>query len=147
MEKEIEKIDKKIEQLITNDPTMNAKKQILESIPGVGKVTIQALLSYMPELGKIDDNKISSLLGVAPFDNQSGKFKGKSSIKGGRRHVRKVVYMAAVSAIRCNSTMKAFYERLRNNGKGAKVAIVAVMRKMITTMNVMLRKEECWRFV
>ncbi len=145
MQREVKKIDEKIEQLIEKDDALNVKREILESIPGVGKVTAFTLLSSMPELGRIDNKPIASLLGVAPFDNQSGKFKGKSSINGGRRHVRKVVYMAAVSAIRCNSTFKVFYERLRTNGKGAKVALVAVMRKLITIMNVMLRKEEYWR--
>ena len=129
MKREIEKIDKDIDRLIANDGIMNAKKLILESIPGVGKVTTFFLLSHMPELGMINTKQISSLLGVAPFDNQSGKFKGQSSIKGGRWQPRKAVYMAAISAIRCNPILKEFYQGLRKNGKCAKVAIVAVMRK------------------
>jgi transposase len=146
MEREVKEIDKKAEQIIVNDETLNAKKKILESIPGFGKVTILALLSCVPELGKIEKNQISALLGVAPFDNQSGQFKGQSSIKGGRRHVRKALYMASISAVRWNPPIKALYERLCNQGKPTKVAIVASMRKLGTIANTMVKNGTVWKY-
>jgi transposase len=145
MELEVEEIDKKAEQIITSNKTLNTNKVILESIPGVGKVTALALLSCMPEIGKIENNQIASLLGVAPFDNQSGQFKGKSSIRGGRRHVRKVVYMASISAVRFNPPIKELYERLRNKGKPTKVASVASMRKLVTIANTMVKNGTTWQ--
>jgi transposase len=108
----------------------------LQELKGVGPILAATLLAHVPELGKVSDKTVACLVGVAPHPKQSGNFKGKSSIRGGRAHVRHVLYMAAVAAARSNPVLAAFYQRLRNqSGKTAKVALVAVMRKMLCVLN------------
>jgi len=114
------------------------------AIPGVGAVTTLTLLAKCPELGTLNRREIAALSGVAPLANDSGKHRGKRFIWGGRADVCAVLYMAAVSAIRCNSEIKAFAERLKQAGKPAKVVIVACMRKLLTIMNAMLKNNTAW---
>jgi transposase len=121
-----------------------AKEDLLESIPGVGQVTCMTLLAKCPELGRLDRREIAALVGVAPLANDSGKHRGKRFVWGGRAEVRAVLYMAAVSAIRFNSVIKAFAERLKLAGKPGKVVIVACMRKLLTIMNSVLKNSTPW---
>ena len=114
-------------------------------MPGVGATLACTLLTLLPELGQIGRKQIAALVGVAPYDFDSGKLKGHRCIYGGRATVRTVLYMAALSAYRFNPALKRFHQRLAAAGKKPKVAIVAVMRKMIATLNAMLRDASEWR--
>ncbi|MFV8449783.1 IS110 family transposase [Vibrio campbellii] len=144
LKNQLEKVEAKIEKLIESSPEYQAKNTILQSMPGVGKVLAASLISNVPELGFITNKQASSLIGVAPITRESGRFKGKRMIKGGRPQVRTVMYMAMMSAIQCNPVFKATYERLLAAGKPKKVAIVACMRKMVVTLNSMLRDGAMW---
>lgn len=141
-EKEIKKIDKQIEDLIKNDDDLSKKSNILESIPGIGRASAGVLLSFVPELGKISNSKIAALVGVCPYENESGLYKGKKIIKGGRITPRNMLYMCALTTIKYNLILKSFYDRLIANKKPFKVAIVAVMRKLIILANSLLKKGE-----
>lgn len=139
LEGEVDEIDKKIMALIRSDKVMEAKRQVLLKFKGIGDVTAAAMLALIPELGYIDNKKISSLVGLAPMDRDSGILKGKRTISGGRTHARKALYMPAWVAVQRDSGMKTVYERHINNGKKKKVAIVAIMRKMIIRANAAIR--------
>jgi transposase len=114
---------------------LKARSTRMQELKGVGPVLSGTLLAYVPELGKVSDKTLASLVGVAPYPRESGNFKGRRAIRGGRSQVRNVLYMAAVAAAHSNPVLKAFYDRLRNKGKPAKVALVAVMRKMLSVLN------------
>ncbi|MGY5842315.1 IS110 family RNA-guided transposase [Vibrio chemaguriensis] len=144
LKNQIEKVEAKIAKLIESCPEYQAKNTILQSMPGVGKVLAASLISNVPELGFITNKQASSLIGVAPITRESGRFKGKRLIQGGRSQVRTVMYMAMMSAIQCNPVFKATYERLFTAGKPKKVAIVACMRKMVVILNSMLRDGVIW---
>jgi len=141
-EVEIKKITKQITVLLKNDPELNKKAAILESIPGIGIASAALLLSHVPELGKISNSKISALVGVCPYDNESGGFKGKRRIRGGRATPRNNLYMCALTTIKYNLILKGFYNRLIEKQKPFKVAIVAVMHKLIILANSLLKKGE-----
>lgn len=138
-------LDKAIAQAIAADASMNRKSDLMRSVPGVGPVFTHSALARMPELGKLTNRQAAALLGAAPFDCDSGVFKGQRHIFGGRRDLRDVAFMAALVASRCNPVFKAFYERLLAKGKKPKVAIVAVMRKLIVTLNAMIRDNTTWQ--
>lgn len=144
LKNQIEKVEAKIAKLIESCPEYQAKNTILQSMPGVGKVLAASLISNVPELGFITNKQASSLIGVAPITRESGRFKGKRLIQGGRTQVRTVMYMAMMSAIQCNPVFRATYERLLTAGKPKKVAIVACMRKMVVIFNSMLRDGVMW---
>ncbi|EPE2682001.1 IS110 family transposase [Vibrio alginolyticus] len=144
LKNKIEKVEAKIAKLIESCPEYQAKNTILQSMPGVGKVLAASLISNVPELGFITNKQASSLIGVAPITRESGRFKGKRLIQGGRTQVRTVMYMAMMSAIQCNPVFRATYERLLTAGKPKKVAIVACMRKMVVILNSMLRDGVMW---
>jgi transposase len=139
LEDELVGINQEINQFIQQSPSFKQKDNILRSTPGVGSVTAATLISDLPELGKLDRKEIASLVGVAPFNNDSGRHRGKRRIKGGRESVRRVLYMAALTAARCNPMIKSFYERLLKMGKEKKVALIACMRKLLTILNAMVR--------
>jgi len=120
------------------------KDDLLEAIPGIGPVTRVTLMALLPELGKLDRREIAALAGVAPFNRDSGQHQGERVIWGGRAQVRQALYMAAVSAMRCNPVIKDFYLRLRANGKPAKVALTACMRKLLTICNAMVKHNTSW---
>ncbi len=141
LEKEIKAIDKQIQTIIKNDEKLNAKAQYLESIPGIGKASAALFLSFVPELGKLSNRKISALVGVCPYDRSSGKFRGKKYIRGGRLIPRNALYMCALTTIKYNLILKEFYDRLIAKNKPFKVAIVAVMHKLIIFANSVLKKE------
>lgn len=137
-------LDKSIAQTIAADHALARRDRLLRSTPCVGPVLSATLIALLPELGRLSNRQIAALVGLAPFDHDSGKLKGKRCIWGGRESVRNVLYMAALSAGVHNPVFAAFRQRLRANGKVAKVAIVAVMRKLITTLNAMIRDDKPW---
>lgn len=144
LDKQIAEIDRDLTKRLRDSDAWRAKDDLLRSIPGVGAVTTLTLLAKCPELGTLNRREIAALIGVAPLANDSGKHRGKRFIWGGRADVRAVLYMAAVSAIRCNEPIKAFAERLKKAGKPSKVVIVACMRKLLTIMNAMLKNNAQW---
>lgn len=145
IKKQIEAIDKEINEIIDKDDELKRKKQIITSIPGVGDTTAASLIASMPELGTVKNNQIAALLGVAPYQRQSGMYIGIAHIQGGRFAPRQMIYMAALTASRCNKILAAFYQRLLAAGKKPKVALVAVMRKIIIMLNAMIRGNELWK--
>lgn len=145
MEKELKELDKKIDEQIQQIPHFKEKEKILRSAKGVGPVLCAKLLSGLPELGTINRKKIAALVGVAPFNDESGHRRGKRRTKGGREDVRNVLYMATISAARSNPVIKVFYKHLLNEGKLKKVALVACMRKFLTILNAMIRDMQPWK--
>jgi len=117
----------------------------LDGVPGIGPVTAATLVAELPELGQLSAKRIAALVGVAPFNHESGRHRGKRHIQGGRFSVRSVLYMATLAATRFNPVIRRFYERLRAAGKEKKVAITACMRKLLTILNAMLRDQKAWR--
>lgn len=132
-------VDKTIAQKIAACPAMARKQEILQAVPGVGKVTAAVLLAEMPELGALDAKQAAALAGLAPYNRDSGKSSKKASVRGGRPGVRCALYMASVSALRHNDDIKVFYRRLRANGKPAKVAVIAAARKLVVILNAKVR--------
>jgi len=145
MQKLVEKIETEIMQMIDKNKKWKRKAEIMQSAPGIGKITALTLIAYVPELGELDSKKISALIGVAPFTKQSGAYQGVEKIQDGRSIPRKALYMASLSAIHGNSSFSAFYSRLIEAGKRPKVALVAVMHKMIITLNAMVQKDQMWK--
>ncbi len=139
----LQRLDRRIAALIADHPQWRALAKQLRSVPGVGPVLAQTLIALLPELGRLTRRQIASLVGVAPFDDDSGRRHGGRQIDGGRTTVRCALYMAALVAKRCNPTIAAFARRLA--GKKPKVILVACMRKLITILNAMLRKGEPWQ--
>ena len=144
LEKEIRALDAKMHDAASDCDAPRARH--LAQVPGVGKVTVATLLAFLPELGRCGNRQISALVGVAPYTRQSGRWDGPRQIMAGRPFVRRVVYMAALAAIRsAKSPLRAHYRALVARGKPAKVAIVACMRKLLITLNAMLRNNSPWR--
>jgi transposase len=139
LEKEIAKLERQMDDFLKQHPPLRAETDLLESVKGVGPVLSRTLCGLVPELGSVDQKEIAALNGVAPFNCDSGHFRGKRVCWGGRSAVRSVLYMAALAAIRYNPRFQTFYQRLRAAGKPFKVAIVAVMRKLLITLNAMMR--------
>jgi transposase len=137
---QIEKFLARIAELVEATPALRAKVVRLVQVQGVGTLTASALLATLPELGTLSKNEVTALAGLAPFNRDSGAFRGTRSIRGGRSEVRRALYMAALSASRCNPILKAVYRRLRTNGKAHKVALVAVMRKLLVYLNAILKQ-------
>ncbi|AAZ26237.1 IS110-like element ISCps7 family transposase [Colwellia psychrerythraea] len=144
LKNQLEKIDNKIHKLIESCDEYKIKNDIIQSAPGVGKVVAFNLISEMPELGYINNKEAASLVGVAPFNRESGSYKGKRMIRGGRSQIRTAMYMAMMSAIQCNPTFKTLYQRLVAVGKPKKVAIIACIRKLVITLNSMVRDGVYW---
>lgn len=138
-------VDLQVKTLLEKEAETNPAVEILQSVPGVGIVTTSTLLCDLPELGSLNRGQISRLAGVAPIVNESGTRERKRSIFGGRSHVRRVLYMAALTATRFNPVIKKFYARLLAAGKEKKVALVACMRKLLTILNCMVHRKERWR--
>ena len=145
LNKELKKIDKEISNLIKGSPIWRQKDAILQSFKGVGPITSSKVLSSLPELGTLSSKKISALVGVAPLNRDSGKFRGTRGVWGGRGDVRAVLYMAALSASRSNPVIREFYMRLIQAGKPHKVAMTACMRKMIVILNSMIKNMTYWQ--
>ena len=145
LDKRITDLDDDLTKRLRSSEVWKTKDDLLRSIPGVGAVTSQTILAKCPELGRLNRREIAKLTGVAPLADDSGKHRGKRFIWGGRADVRTILYMAAISAIRCNPDIKIFADRLKQAGKPAKVVIVACMRKLLTIMNTMLKNNAPWR--
>jgi transposase len=144
LEHDVEQLDQLIVRAIAASPTLSARRDLLCSMPGVGPVLAATLIALLPELGSLANRSIAALVGVVPYDFDSGRMKGLRCIFGGRAAVRRVLFMAAQVAARFNPTLKAFKQRLIALGKKPKVAIVAVMRKLIVTLNAMVRHDLPW---
>ena len=145
LEKRLKRINDDIDDLIKQSPIWRQKEKILTSVLGVGPVVTTTLLCGLPELGSLSARKLSALVGVAPFNRDSGHSRGRRSCWGGRAHVRAALYMAALTASRCNPVIREFYQRLRLAGKPAKVALVACMRKLLIILNAMVKNNTCWQ--
>ncbi len=142
---ELHTLDEELRQFIDQTPTWHATDEVLQSAPGVGPITAMTLLAELPELGHLDRQEIAALAGVAPMNRDSGPKRGKRRTQGGRAQVRCVLYMAALSASRCNPIIRAFYTKLIQRGKEHKVALTACMRKLLVILNAMVKKQEPWR--
>lgn len=144
LDKHIVKMDKLIEKLVTSDEQWSAQRQRLLTVPGVGPQLANTLIADLPELGQLNHKQIAALVGVAPFNRDSGSMCGKRRIKGGRATVRTVLFMAVMTAVQHNPKIRAMYQRLLEAGKNKKVALIACMRKMIVIINAMTKNQNDW---
>ncbi|QOZ07796.1 transposase [Bradyrhizobium sp. CCBAU 51765] len=142
---EIAEIDTEIHALVKAEPELANDAQLMRSVPGVGPVACMQLLTQMPELGRLGPKEVAALAGLAPFNVDSGAYRGKRKIGGGRKRVRDALYMAALNAVRRADHFKIFYDRLRLAGKPAKLALIAVARKLLTILNAMLRDRKPYK--
>lgn len=142
----ISALEVSIQTLINQQPNLQARAEIIDSVPGIGPVTACTLVAELPELGKLNRQKIAALAGLAPFNEDSGAKKGRRKIFGGRANIRAPLYMAALSAAKHNPVIRAFYQSLIKRGKQEKVALTACMRKLIVIVNALVRKGEVWQF-
>jgi transposase len=145
-QQELDEIDGNLRRVIRESPVWREKDDVLQSVPGVGPIVSATLLTQLPELGTLNRRQIAALVGVAPFNRDSGTFRGKRTIWGGRSRVRAVLYMATIVAARYNPIIRNFYERLCNAGKAKKVALTACMRKLLTILNAMLKHRVPWNY-
>lgn len=145
LEKELPEIDGDIGTLVRGSQVWREKEDLLKSFPGIGEILARTILAELPELGTLSRRQIASLVGLAPFTRRSGQWKGKSMIAGGRAAARCAFYMAALVASRHNPLLKAFYRRLLDAGKPKMLALIAVARKLVTTLNAMLRDNKKWQ--
>jgi transposase len=144
LENQLKELDKDVDTFVRQTPVWKKKDEIIQSIPGLGPTVARTLISLLPELGTLSSKKICALVGVAPLNRDSGLLRGKRTIWGGRPQIRCKLYMAALVATRHNPVIRSFYERLVEAGKAKKVAITACMRKLLTIINAMLKKEQLW---
>jgi transposase len=145
LERQVGAVDDEIGGAVQRSAVWRVHDDLLRSVPGIGPIVARTLLAELPELGQLDRRTVAALVGVAPFNRDSGQWRGRRMIWGGRASVRAALYMAALVASRRNPVLRAFYERLRAAGKPAKVALVAVMRKLLTTANAMIKHQTPWR--
>jgi transposase len=145
LEHELAALDQDIDTTVRGSPAWRAKEDLLASVPGVGPITARVLLAELPELGTLDRRRIASLVGVAPFTRQSGQWRGKSFIGGGRRTVRAALFVATMAAIRHNPAIRAFRQRLLDAGKPKMVAMIACTRKLLTILNAIAREQKPWQ--
>jgi len=144
LQRRLLRINKELDDIIKQSPLWRDKNKLLTSMPGVGSILAMTLLSELPELGTLSRRQIASLVGVAPLNRDSGLYRGRRSIWGGRRTVRAALYMGALAATRFNPAIRSFYQRLRLAGKKSKVALVACMRKLLTILNTMVKNNAAW---
>lgn len=144
IQKQLDDIDNQLDELIAVTDEWKNKNEILQSVPGVGKVMAYTLLSDLPELGQMNKKEVAALVGLAPYNKESGKLRGKQRIRGGRAKIRTVMFMAMMSAIQHNPKFKAIYKKLIAAGKPPKVALVACMRKLIVILNAMVQNGTRW---
>lgn len=145
LEKELAEVDGEIDTGVRGSPAWREKEDLLASVPGVGPITARTLLAELPELGALDGKAVASLVGLAPYTRQSGQWRGKSMIGGGRKTVRSALFLAALSACRFNPDLRTFHERLITAGKPKMVAVIAVARKLLVILNAILRTKQPWR--
>lgn len=144
MEAELDRADKDLDQSIRQSPIWQEKEDLLKTVPGIGPIVSRTLLAELPELGKLNRREIAGLVGVAPYNCDSGRLQGRRAIWGGRASVRAALYMAALVASRRNAVIRALYQRLLKAGKARKVALVACMRKLLTILNAMIKHKTRW---
>jgi len=144
LDEEVAAIETRIKALIRDDPTISDDARLIRSVPGVGPVACMQLIAQMPELGCLGPKQVAALAGLAPLNVDSGLYRGKRAIGGGRKRVRDALYMAALNAVRRDGSIKAFYQKLRTAGKPAKLALIAVARKLLTILNAMLRDRKTY---
>lgn len=145
LERELELLDSDLDDTLKKSSIWMEKDDLLQSVPGIGKQTSRTLLGHLPELGTLKAGEIAKLVGIAPFNRDSGQLRGKRHISGGRPRVRAVLYMATLVATRYNPVVKAWYQRLLAAGKPKKVALVACMRKLLVVLNAMLKTNTRWQ--
>jgi transposase len=145
LEKELGSVDADIDDAVRGSPAWREKEDLLASVPGIGPVIARTLIAELPELGALDRKKIAALAGLAPFTRQSGQWRGRSFIGGGRTAVRAALFMGAMTARRHNPLLKAFFDRLVAAGKPKMVALIAVARKLLTILNAILRDQKPWQ--
>lgn len=145
IEEHLERLEGQIRACIAQNPDWEQRAEILDSVPGVGEVTASTLVAELPELGQLNRQQIAALVGLAPFNQDSGPRRGKRRITGGRAGIRKTLFMATLSATKCNPTIRTFYQRLVKNGKEKMVALTACMRKLLVILNTMVHHKESWR--
>ncbi len=145
LEQELDDLDEGLRQTLRRSPVWREKDDLLRTVPGVGEQLALTLLAYLPELGTLDRRQVAALVGVAPFNRDSGTLRGKRAVWGGRSRVRAALYMGTLSATRYNPIIRDFYQRLLTAGKPKKVALVACMRKLLVILNSMLRHRSPWR--
>lgn len=145
LQQELDALNDALDHQVRESPAWREKDALLQSVPGVGAVTSHSLIACLPELGILDRKQIAALVGVAPRNRDSGRFRGKRFVWGGRANIRAVLYMAVISASRFNPVIKAFYQRLLAAGKAKKVALVACMHKLLTILNAMVKNHTHWR--
>ena len=145
LERELDGLDEGLRQTLRQSPVWREKEDLLRTVPGVGEQLSLTLLAYLPELGTLDRRKIAALVGVAPFNRDSGTLRGKRTVWGGRARIRAVLYMGALVASRHNPVIRDFYQRLLAAGKPKKLALIACMRKLLVILNSMLKHGSPWR--
>jgi transposase len=145
LEEALRRLDHDLTTLVRSTPAWREADDLLRSVPGIGPVTASTLIADLPELGRLDRRRIAALAGLAPFARDSGTFRGRRMIAGGRPHIRRVLYMATLSAIKCNPAIRVFHQRLVAAGRPGKLAITAAMRKLLTILNAMLRDRRPWQ--
>lgn len=145
LQKQLEKVDQHLNKLIEAEDEWREKRAIMQSMPGIGPAVVNTLLGDMPELGALTQKQVAALTGVAPYNRDSGKLRGKRRIRGGRHSVRTILFMAALTSIQHNPVIRTFYQHLVAQGKHKKVALTACMRKMITILNAMVRDGNTWQ--
>lgn len=144
LQKQIDSIEKRIKELLKSDDDWNDKADLLMSVPGIGPITVAALLADLPELGQLNRQQVAALAGLAPYNRDSGRSQGKRSIFGGRKAVRSSLYMATLSAMSYNDAIKEFAMRLKEQNKPFKVVITACMRKLLVILNAILKSDTPW---
>jgi transposase len=141
----LSELDQDIDDAVRHSDAWRETEDLLTSVPGIGRITARTLIAELPELGQLDRRRLAALVGVAPMNRDSGQMRGRRMIAGGRARVRNVLFMAALTAIRFNPAVKAIYQRLRRQGRPAKLALVAAMRKLLTILNAIIREGKTWQ--
>ena len=144
IQRQMDKTEQEIQDLVQSQPELKRKTQQLRSVPGIGQTTAALLVTELPELGRLNRRQIATLVGVAPINADSGPHRGKRRTIGGRRDLRARLFMPTLVAVRHNAVMRRFYQHLLDKGKAKMVALIAAMRKLLTILNIMLKKNETW---
>jgi transposase len=144
LRRRLEELDRELDDQIRRSPLWRDRDRLYQSVPGIGPVVSRAVIAQLPELGTLPGKKVVALVGVAPFNRDSGRFRGKRMIRGGRSYLRHLLYMAAMVAARYNPMLRAFYQRLLAAGKAKKLALTACMRKLVLILNAMVKNNQPW---